>query len=228
MAEEFQRHGIGDRISVLPYPLPPRDPAATRGPSTETGPALPCRLLFLGRMELGKGGRTFLDALPPVRSRLGRPLHVTFAGDGPDRNAWESRAAPLRAPRQGLDITFVGWVDEARRNALLDQCDLLVVPSLWPEPFGLVGVEAGARGVPAAAFQVGGISEWLTDGVNGHLAPGDPPTAAGLAGAIINCLVDPLHHSRLRRGAVELAGRFSVAKHLEALLPLFERVAGYT
>jgi glycosyltransferase involved in cell wall biosynthesis len=165
-------------------------------------------------------------ALPQVRSRLSRPLQVTFAGDGPDRSDWASRAARLGDSCPGLDIRFVGWVDESRRDALFGQCDLLVVPSLWPEPFGLAGLEAGFHGVPAAAFRVGGIAEWLTDGVNGHLAPGDPPAAAGLARAIIACLADPVHHARLRRGAAELARRFTVEKHAEALLRLFERVAG--
>ena len=50
-----------------------------------------------------------------------------------------------------------------------------MVPSIWPEPFGQVGPEAGLYGVPAAAFAVGGTPSWLTDGVNGRLAPGDPP-----------------------------------------------------
>ena len=48
---------------------------------------------------------------------------------------------------------------------------LLVVPSVWPEPFGSVGMAAARCGVPAAAFAVGGIPQWLHDGVNGHLAP---------------------------------------------------------
>ena len=46
---------------------------------------------------------------------------------------------------------------------------LVAVPSLWPEPFGLVGLDAAALGRPAIAFDVGGIGEWLTDGVNGKL-----------------------------------------------------------
>ena len=48
--------------------------------------------------------------------------------------------------------------------------DLLVVPSLWPEPYGLVGPEAAAASVPALAFDVGGIREWLIDSETGRLA----------------------------------------------------------
>ena len=64
--------------------------------------------------------------------------------------------------------------------ALLAQSDLLVLPSLWPEPFALVGLEAARHRLPVAAYAVGGIPDWLTSGENGYLAPGDPPTVDGL------------------------------------------------
>ena len=98
------------------------------------------------------------------------------------------------------------------------------MPSLWPEPFGLVGVEAGLHNVPAAAFAVGGIPAWLVDGVNGYLAPGDPPTPDGLAVAIIKCLEDPATHARLRHNALKVARRFSINAHLVALLNIFEKI----
>jgi glycosyltransferase involved in cell wall biosynthesis len=134
----------------------------------------------------------------------------------------ERRAERVRIP--GLKIEFVGWVERRRIETLLENCDLLVVPSLWPEPFGLVGPEAGHFGVPVAAFDVGGIHDWLLDGVNGYLAPGSPPTSRGLAEAIINCLRDPVVHARLRTGAVEVAQQFNIKNHLTALLEVFQNV----
>jgi glycosyltransferase involved in cell wall biosynthesis len=77
---------------------------------------------------------------------------------------------------------------------------------------------AGQRGLPAAAFAVGGIPQWLHDGVTGHLAPGDPPTSAGLARAIVACLEDPAHYLALREGARQMAGAFTMEKHLPELL----------
>lgn len=182
------------------------------------------RLLFSGRMDLLKGGHIFLDALPNVSTSLRMPLRVIFAGDGLKRQAWESQAIRIQQQHPELYIEFVGWVNQAQMELLRRTCDLQVVPSLWPEPFGLVGPEAGLRGVPTAAFAVGGIRDWLTDGVNGFLAPGDPPTADGLAEAIVKCLRDPTVYARLRRGAVELAQRFSLKNHLEALQKVFEKV----
>ena len=182
------------------------------------------QLLFMGRMDLLKGGRIFLDALPQVRRALDRPLRVKFAGDGPDRPAWESRAAAVQAATEGLQIEFAGWLSGSQLEPLWADSDLLVVPSLWPEPFATVGREAGTRGLPVAAFAVGGNPDWLTDGVNGYLAPGDPPTAAGLAEAIVKSLRDPATYARLRRGAVELIQRFTMENHLSALLEVFDKV----
>ncbi|HEX2093819.1 MAG TPA: glycosyltransferase family 4 protein [Longimicrobiaceae bacterium] len=233
MREEYVRHGI-DPASVhvvpLPIPSPPEARADGSGTDRHSGPVgSPARvagswnLLFAGRMDLLKGGRTLIEALPMVLASLGGRLNVTFAGDGPDRAGWE-RLAALARDRAGDDlaIRFVGWKSGEEMERLWAETDLLVVPSLWPEPFGLVGPEAGLRGVPAAAFAVGGIPDWLTDGVNGHLAPAEPPTAAGLADAIVRCLRDPDTYGVLRRGAVHMARRFNRDVHLRALTKIFE------
>jgi glycosyltransferase involved in cell wall biosynthesis len=185
-------------------------------------------LLFSGRMELLKGGRTLIDALPQVCGALDRPVRVTFAGDGPDRREWERRAARASRWVDGLQVEFVGWVQREQLTRLYTDCDLLVFPSLWPEPFGLAGPEAGLHGVPVAAFDVGGVSEWLTDGMNGYLAPGDPPTASGLAEAIVKCLHDPVAHEYLRRGAVQSAQKFSLENHLAALTKVFATIPTMT
>ena len=99
------------------------------------------------------------------------------------------------------------------------------MPSLWPEPFGLVGLEAARHRLPVAAFAVGGIPDWLRPGVNGYLAPGDPPTARGLADAIIACLKDPETHARLRDGAGRVAAEFSLDRHMDALMRVLNDAA---
>lgn len=223
MRDEYVRNGIpSDRVFSLPFYVV--DSAPEESPQRLL--ATPPSLLFLGRMESLKGGMVLLDALPRVRAALDRPLRVVFAGDGRERPNWEARAASLRARDPGLRIEFPGWVEAARRSTLLQESDLLVVPSIWPEPFGQVGPEAGVYGVPVAAFAVGGTPSWLTDGVNGFLAPGDPPTADGLAEAITRCLANSAIHQRLRYGAVRLAGRFTWSKHYSALMAVLMQVAG--
>ena len=120
----------------------------------------------------------------------------------------------------------MSWQSGNELTHLLDSSDLLVVPSLWPEPYGRVGLEAGRRGVPTAAFAVGGIPEWLTAGRNGALAPADPPTSAGLAQAIVDCLITPERHAALREGARAMAAHLDdVTRHVDLLEGILTRVA---
>jgi glycosyltransferase involved in cell wall biosynthesis len=175
------------------------------------------RVAFLGRMTHLKGGAELVRAVAAASARAGRPLALTLAGDGPQRAAWEALARRL-----GVDAEWVGWVDDAERVAVLRRASVLAVPSVWPEPFGLVGVEAGLAGVPAVAFDVGGVGEWLTDGVNGFLAPGDPPAVEGLADALVLAQADPDRLARMGAAAREVALHLSRDRHVAAL----ERVLG--
>jgi glycosyltransferase involved in cell wall biosynthesis len=217
MCGELAQHGIAPRGVGFPV--------------RATGPRIPhptlpgtWRLLFAGRMGRLKGGQVLLRALSRVKAGLDRTLRVTVAGDGPERARWEHLAAGIARATAGIEIDFVGWVDPDRLNVLMAEADLLVVPSLWPEPFGAVGPMAGTQGLPAAAFDVGGISQWLVDGKNGALAPGHPPTADGLADAILRCLSGAQAYEKLREGAIEIAGRFRMDIHLAAVLDVFEEV----
>jgi glycosyltransferase involved in cell wall biosynthesis len=245
MRAEYVRNGFpASRIHKVPYDLTVAGSQRNRDHavaglnmcSSQVGGALGgapdgvpkekayCKLVFLGRMDFLKGGDIFLDALQQVGESSDRPLRVIFAGDGPERERWERRSARLQASNPNLDIHFVGWVALTQLDVLFADCDLLVVPSLWPEPFGQVGIEAACRGVPAAAFAVGGITEWLKDGVSGHLAAGDPPTAVGLAEAIVKCLRNRAAHAQLRLGAIDVSHLLGAGRHVESLLEIFEKV----
>ncbi len=196
-----------------------------KSPRSETRPKRCWRIAFLGRMEFLKGGHVLLDALPQVSATLDCELRVTFAGEGPQRQLWQRKGEYLQGQLKGLSIEFVGWIEKPEVEMLLENCDLLVMPSLWPEPFGLVGLEAGDHGVPTAAFAVGGITDWLIDGVNGYTAPANPAPATGLAEAIIKCLADSARHNSLRRGAARIAQQFTLQAQASALLEVFDKVA---
>jgi glycosyltransferase involved in cell wall biosynthesis len=217
MRAEYAKHGLKARL--VPLFVPPYS-------SSSDWVASPShwRILFMGRMDRLKGGLTLLESLPKIREVLDRPLHVTFAGDGPDRTQWEHRATSVKAAFKDMSFDFPGWVTGDDLESLLAGSDLLVMPSLWPEPFGLSGPQAGLRGVPAAAFAVGGISDWLKDGVNGFLAPADPPTPLGLAEAVIKCFRDKALYLRLRQGAVSIAQSLSASDHVSMLIRIFEEV----
>src|SRR5206468_2177990 len=152
-------------------------------------------------------------------------LCVTLAGDGPARAAWERAGRVLQQKHPDVKVEFTGWLESAARDAALASAHLLVVPSLWPEPFGRVGLEAGLWGTPAVAFNVGGISEWLQEGFNGHFAAADPSSAAGLAAAITRSLEDGAHYAALRAGAFQAATRQSAEDHATRLAAVLDKVA---
>ena len=220
MQQEFARHGIV--ADLVHYPVEETSSSSTDAMTARSRP--PWRLLFIGRMTNLKGVDVLLHALAKAQPRLGSPIHLTIAGDGPTRIDNERTATALRG-LPALSIEFTGWVDGQRRKDLMFHHDLLVVPSTWPEPFGMVGLEAASYGMPAVAFSVGGIPEWLQNGVNGFLAPGHPPTAEGLADAIHKSLENEHTYERLRAGAREAYDRFAARRPVEDLLRVFSRVA---
>jgi glycosyltransferase involved in cell wall biosynthesis len=176
------------------------------------------QVLLVGRLNAAKGGRLLIDAVDLAQQRLKRPLELVVAGDGPERESMEGAAAALNLP-----VRFVGWVDPVRRTQLMREADVLAVPSLWPEPFGLVGIEAGCIGLPAAGLAVGGIPDWLQPGVSGEST--DSLTAAGLADALARVLCDQAHWKHLRHGAWETSRRFSPKAHLDRLEPILQECA---
>jgi glycosyltransferase involved in cell wall biosynthesis len=224
MRREYLKLGVApERVHRIPCPVEHLAELANVGERRSTRELW--RILFACRMMPVKGGDVLLRALPRVAEALAVPLEVTMAGEGPARSGWERAAASLTASDRKIAVNFVGWLDNAALARTIRESDLLVMPSIWPEPFGMIGVEAAMAGVPTAAFDSGGISEWLTDGVSGALAPADPPTADGLAVAIIRCLRDSDTYAELCRGARETARRFEPEKHFDSLLALFARVA---
>lgn len=240
MVAEYVRHGLPvDRVSLIP-PLvtgpassgPTADPhlraaaaANSRFPGASAGRVELSHIGFLGRLEIQKGAELLIRALPLAARALGRRLTLSVAGAGSEATRLQKVADLVTGECDLVSIQFDKWVEDLALDSFYSGLDLLVVPSIWPEPFGLVGLEASARGVPVAAFEVGGIPDWLHEGINGHLAPADRPTAGGLARAMTECLRDREHHSELRQGGLRVAGWFSTEKHLAALTALLRQVA---
>lgn len=234
MREEYLRNGLpAENVHSLSYYAHSGyDSEGAAAPDwRDTGRVEPAEqgrfhLLFSGRMDKLKGGAVLISALPEVSASLGVPLVMTFAGDGPERAGWERSARATQARLDGVTVRFVGWLDKQQLDSLYSEADLLVFPSLWPEPFGLTGLEAGQHGLPVAAFPVGGVKDWLFDGVNGHLAEGKSHDASALAKAIVKCLCDGAAYARLRRGALSTTKKFTLDVHLHALMDVLKQVAG--
>lgn len=151
-----------DRTAVVRnFALPPPEPS----PIGAAG-------LFLGRLALGKGLRTLLDAL-----RLAGDPPFDVIGTGPEAQQLEAQAVDL-----GLHNTrFHGYVAPAAVAGFLAAARYVVVPSEWEEVFGLAALEAMAAGRPVVASSVGGLPELVGGGGGRLVAPGDAEAlAAGL------------------------------------------------
>jgi glycosyltransferase involved in cell wall biosynthesis len=206
MRREYARNGCdGSRIHVNPlFPTNPPDPAPSMSPRTP-------HVAFMGRMTKLKGGDLLIAAVQHASRRMGAAIGLTMIGDGPERRAWEKHAAEADLP-----CTFTGWLGDGRRWDLLRGASVVALPSLWPEPFGLVGLEAGALGVPAIAVAAGGVSEWLRPGQNGVAVP-PPATPRSFGDALASLLTDAGALSTLRAGAHRVAQEMTVTAHVDRL-----------
>ena len=225
MRREFINHGVAAHVVTTLPSIDARPFGSSAEPSLPSRAVGKVRLAFIGRIEPLKGCRLLIETLGAVRAQLEVPVELNVAGDGPDMD--RCRHAAIKASEACADVRveFHGWLDAVARHALLQRTDSLVVPSLWPEPFGLVGPEALAMGVPVAAFAVGGIPEWLDDGRTGALAPGHPPTSAGLATAIVRTLTSDEIRATVRRLATQRTAVNALDRHLERLMPVLSAAA---
>lgn len=175
-------------------------------------------LLFAGRLEIEKGLPYLLRALAALPERV----RLRVAGDGTQRAAYERLAEELGITER---IEFLGWLDEAGLAAEYQRCAVVVMPSVFPEPFGKVGVEAMASGRPVVGFDVGGISSWLRDEANGLLV--QPASADKLAEGIGRLVDDPGEAEAMGQAGRERAMKeFEPQAHADGLEEAFSAVAG--
>lgn len=217
MKREYVRNGVKEeKLHVNPlFPANAQDNAGDVRATLGDGRTV----LFMGRMTKLKGGDVLIRAVAEAEKELGK-INLLMVGDGPQRRAWEELTKRLN-----VSATFTGWVTGERQREALRKATLLAVPSVWPEPFGLVGLEAAQAGVPAIAFDVGGISQWLRDGVNGYLVRSFPPSQHAFARGLANCLTNPERLKELSAGARMVAAEMSSAGHLDRLEKILEDVS---
>jgi glycosyltransferase involved in cell wall biosynthesis len=188
--------------------------------------AQPLALLYLGRLSPEKGVETAIEALAQLVYGH-HTCNVSLALIGAGAPEYETILRNL-ATRLGVGehVTFWGRVPREEVPDLMRQFDVLLVPSVWQEPFGRVVLEGMASGLVVAAAEVGGIKEVLAPEENGLLfLPGDVP---GLARQIRRLADDPELRRQLAKAGRETVVRdFSLDKmndQVEAYLQ--EVVAG--
>ncbi|HVF70540.1 MAG TPA: glycosyltransferase family 4 protein [Chthoniobacterales bacterium] len=170
------------------------------------------QLIFVGRLVSDKGADLLLEALTNVDGKPG----LTIAGDGPERARLEKQASDLGLTGQ---VDFVGAKGSIELAAMLRRHRILVVPSRWKEPFGIVALEGIACGCIVIGSAAGGLSEAI--GRCGITVPnGD---AAALAEAISRLLANPAEFIALQQNTVAHLERFAPQRIAKLLL---ERMTG--
>ena len=190
------------RIGVVPPPVDPR--------SLESAPAprpVSRRVLFAGRLVRDKG----LDSLVRALGRI--PPELRPALDVAGVPTHESDAMLALAPRLGVEVTMLGRLTRAGIDRAIDDARVVAVPSLWPEPFGMVGIEAQARGRPVVAYAVGGVPEWVGE-AGFAVRRGDE---AALARAIVT-VIDDESWERFALAARRQGQAYTPAAHVSRLL----------
>jgi glycosyltransferase involved in cell wall biosynthesis len=213
MRDEVARAGLdASRIAVTPYPVPPAEDARPISAPEDNRPVV----FASGRLNKEKGFSELIDAMAYLRA----PAHLVIAGEGHERARLERRASTTAGPHR---ITFTGWLEPAKIAAWRARATIVALPSMWPEPFGIAGIEAMAAGKPVVAFDSGGISEWCEDGVTGRLV--QPGALRAFADAMNLLLTDGGARERMGAAAASRAReRFSLEAHVGALVSLYEDV----
>ena len=174
-------------------------------------------LVFVGRLVSDKGVDVLLDALKSLRDGASLRPMVTIVGDGPEREAISQQ---IRA--YGLDdqVVLAGVQQGSDLVKLLNEHKILVVPSRWKEPFGVVALEGIACGCVVVGSADGGLSEAI--GPCGVTFPnGD---SAELAAALVPLLTSPGEIERYRSGAENHLRQHSVGSIAASYLEVFRDV----
>ena len=189
-----------ERISVKSHfcrqPVPVENSGETRSGA-----------LFAGRLSSEKGLEILLAAWQNM------PRELRLAGDGPMRGTFESC--------DNGNIHLLGWLSSAELSVEMAKAACLVVPSMCYESFGVVVIEAFARGLPVIASRIGALPELVEDGVTGLLF--EPGNAEELAAKARQLLENPAEAVRMGNNAREVyAARYTPEKNYPQLLSIYQ------
>lgn len=176
----------------------------------------PPLVLYVGRIFKEKG----VDYLIKAAALLKQDFKLVIIGTG-----WEEAYCKKLSLKLGLQqrIHFTGFLKPDEISEYYKKCRLVVVPSVWPEPFGLIGLEAYQFSKPVVAFDTGGISHWLKNEQNGFMV--ERLNTKRLAEKIDILLSDKeLSDTLGKNGYNMLQEQFTFKRHLDNLEKVFTEV----
>ena len=167
-------------------------------------------VLFVGQLIREKGVDFLLHALAKIKV----PFSAVIVGKGNAEDSLRRLCAELKLIGQ---VEFRGWVNHEQLANLYAGARVVAIPSRWPEPSGLVGMEAMRHARPVVAFDVGGIPDWLQDGRTGFLVP--EQDVRSFSNALLKLIVDQeLAQHMGEVGLSAAAELFSFDNYIDELL----------
>lgn len=173
-------------------------------------------LCFVGRVAPEKG---IVEAIE-IAALAGRPLRIAakVAPGGTERAYYDEVFKPA-LDAAGSDVEFLGELAQADRDQLFAESYASLMPGAWPEPFGLVAIEALATGTPVVARRIGALPEIIREGVDGFF--GDDVTAM----AFVLDRVADLDRAAIRASVLD---RFSAERMTDGYEDVYRQVLGET
>lgn len=166
-------------------------------------------LLYAGQVIRGKG----IDCLIRAMSLIKSPCQLIVAGTGSFLDDCKRMTIALGLQEK---VQFQGKVPQKELQKLYQKSTIGIVPSIWPEPFGMVGPEMMQQGLPVVAYASGGIPDWLEEGRTGYLVP--PLSIEPLAEKISFLLEHPqLAKSMGEAGKKKALVDFSLPRYIQQI-----------
>lgn len=211
MRQELLRNGFESRRIEIHAPVPRLADSAPQASFSERN-----LIIYAGQVIRGKGVDVLLESLALVRG----PFECLIFGDGNHRAYCEELNRKLGLADR---VRFMGYVPPAELQNFYADASVAVISSVWPEPFGAVGLEAMRHGLPVVGFAAGGINEWLFHGQNGFLVPW--MDRRQFAARIDQLLADKALAKKLgERGQQLLRDKFSFDQYISGLEEMFARI----
>ena len=211
-----------DRAVVIQPPVR-RDIFFASNPASKSYPGIPDNafsVVFLGILVPHKGVHDFIQAASDV-AKTAANVHFTIAGGSPDRNY--VRKLKKMAGTKNLEnrIQFTGFLPNPLK--LIDRADIICMPSLYEEPFGMVVTEGMVRGKVVLAYDTGSIREVIEEGKTGFILP------KGNTSALAKKIVDLLNSRDIMKSVGQSAAstaraRFNPDNYITKLDDIVERV----
>jgi len=167
-------------------------------------------LAFLGRISPEKR----VDRAIAIARAVGLPLKIAAKVDRADEAYFGRDIAPL-LDQPGIE--FIGEIDEQQKGRFLGEARALLFPIDWPEPFGLVMIEAMACGTPVLAFRHGSVPEVVDEGITGHIVDGVDEAIRKIGRVLA------LDRGRVRR---RFEQRFTAQRMVQDYVKIYEKLVG--